>query len=83
MKKLQVPEPTLKQVKDFCFMGIVKAGQKLSFTMDEELKNDEATDSLTMDSLIDFHAQLQAQDESNKIQMLATSAEIVSIAPYN
>jgi len=26
MKKLQVPEPTLKLVKDFCFMGIVKAG---------------------------------------------------------
>ena len=35
MKKLKVPEPSLKLVKDFCFQGMTKASQKLSFATNE------------------------------------------------
>ena len=35
MSKLQAPEPVLKRVKDFCYLGTVKASQRLSFAGEE------------------------------------------------
>ena len=37
MKKLQLSRPTLKLVKDYCFQGLTKASQRLSFASDESL----------------------------------------------
>ena len=53
MKKLTMPEPTLKIVKDFCYMGIVKASQRLSFNEEED--NEKAVNStFTLESMIDL-----------------------------
>ncbi len=56
MKKLKVPEPCLKLVKDFCFQGMTTASQKLSFA---------TNDMSTSKAASSFIAQNQNKDHNS------------------
>lgn len=71
MKNLKSPEPCLKLVKDYCFQGMVKASQRLSFVSGENLSmskvaasflhNNTSYEQFNFDSLLDMHPGIQSK----------------------
>ena len=61
MKKLTVPEPSLKLVKDFCYLGVVKASQRLSFHTDDEVNS-----TFNIESILDIQGESKTTAATNE-----------------
>lgn len=62
MSKLQAPEPVLKRVKDFCYLGTVKASQRLSFAGGDQVASKQ--EGL---KTIQVHSANESSSMSNKL----------------